>query len=53
MSFRVSPCFTEQPKISLDDLTQLPPLPKTENDMKDVGEQLQIADENDAEEQID
>ena len=34
-------------------MTQLPPLPKTENDMKDVGEQLQIADENDAEEQID
>ncbi|MEE1074745.1 MAG: SMC-Scp complex subunit ScpB [Acutalibacteraceae bacterium] len=34
---------------SLNDLTELPPLPKTENDMSDVGEQLEIAD--DAEEE--
>ena len=34
---------------SLNDLTELPPLPKTENDISDVGEQLQIAD--DAEEE--
>ena len=34
---------------SLNDLTELPPLPKTESDMSDVGEQLEIAD--DAEEE--
>ncbi len=38
---------------SLNDLTELPPLPKTENDMSDVGEQLEIAEENVVEEQAD
>ena len=36
---------------SHNDLTELPPLPKTENDMSDVGEQLEIADDT-AEEQV-
>lgn len=30
---------------SLNDLTELPPLPKNENDIKDVGEQLKISSE--------
>lgn len=34
---------------SLNDLTELPPLPKTENDMSDVGEQLEIADDTEEE----
>ena len=38
---------------SLNDLTELPPLPKTENDINDVGEQLKIEEENGAEEQTD
>ena len=38
---------------SLNDLTELPPLPKTENDMGDVGEQLEIAEENIVEEPAD
>ena len=38
---------------SLNDLTELPPLPKTENDINDVGEQLKIEEENGAEEQAD
>lgn len=35
---------------SLNDLTELPPLPKNENDVSDVGEQLEIAEENGEEE---
>lgn len=38
---------------SLNDLTELPPLPKTENDISDVGEQLEIEEENVVEEQAD
>lgn len=38
---------------SLNDLTELPPLPKTDNETKDVGEQLEIAGENEEEEQTD
>ena len=34
---------------SLNDLIELPPLPKTENDMSDVGEQLEIADDTEEE----
>ena len=37
----------------LNDLTELPPLPKTDNETKDVGEQLEIEDENEEEEQAD
>lgn len=32
---------------SLNDLTQLPPLPKTGEEVNDVGEQLELTDEND------
>ncbi len=38
---------------SLNDLTELPPLPKTDNDVSDVGEQLEITGENEEEEQTD
>ncbi|MBO5019721.1 MAG: SMC-Scp complex subunit ScpB [Clostridia bacterium] len=38
---------------SLNDLTELPPLPKTENEVNDVGEQLKIEEENVVEEQAD
>ena len=38
---------------SLNDLTELPPLPKTENEVNDVGEQLKIEEENVVEEQDD
>lgn len=38
---------------SLNDLTELPPLPKTENDVNDVGEQLKIEEENGVEELAD
>lgn len=38
---------------SLSDLTELPPLPKTENEVNDVGEQLKIEEENVVEEQAD
>lgn len=38
---------------SLNDLTELPPLPKTNNDVSDVGEQLEITGENEEEEQTD
>ncbi len=38
---------------SLNDLTELPPLPKAENDISDVGEQLKIEEENVVEEQAD
>ena len=37
----------------LNDLTELPPLPKTDNETKDVGEQLEIEGENEEEEQAD
>ena len=32
---------------SINDLTQLPPLPKTGEEVNDVGEQLELTDEND------
>ena len=38
---------------SLNDLTELPPLPQAENDVSDVGEQLKIEEENVVEEQAD
>ncbi len=38
---------------SLNDLTELPPLPQNENDVSDVGEQLKIEEENGVEEQAD
>lgn len=38
---------------SLNDLTELPPLPKSDNETKDVGEQLEIDGETEVEEQTD